>query len=330
MSRKQKANPSTDFAESVEKKAATVEAGAEMAEEPSSAASTTRYDTPAPAAPRLEAIDVPAAAAGVLPPWAVPWDMQPRAFPLVPVQSQARLLASRALAQAEINKFPEAQRPYLMARVNERTGAWYITSKPLAIDSDPLVQEVGTRLAAVKAKIDAIHPTLSFKQAVTIQKMWRRATIISKGKHENEARKVPNVKALEKVLFRALEFHASRRAAQLAAQARNARAQRHSLQQHSKPVALPDGRTIGTNKRWLKKIASKAIIRDGTQAAKAAAAQERARHTAVNKARRVQVAVSHNRKVNKKDLPAGTSVAERPQFASLAQIGAMPGAQVMQ
>lgn len=221
----------------------------------------------------------------------------------------AAIADGRAQLQLWISQQPENERGRYAIRVNPVTGRVSIFTKPLPVESDPFIVEQGSRIAAIRNKVNSMLPQLTGRQQAIIKAMEKRATERKKrGKPGVEA-KLPTIKQLDKILFRALEFFSARRAAQLNAQARAARTQRHGLQNHKTTVALADGRTVNRNKRWLKKRASQARIADAVADAKVAAAADRAVLTARNKANRVAIATSHGRKVNKKDLPPGTSVA---------------------
>jgi len=70
------------------------------------------------------------------------------------------------------------------------------------------------------------------------------------------------------------------------------------------PIALEDGTTVGTNKRYYKKIASNAVRKVAEQTAQAEAKAVRLQITKINKDRRIAVARAHDRKVNPKDTRA--------------------------
>lgn len=255
--------------------------------------------TPAPAAPMLNVVSGPIRARGGI------WD------PLA-MARQPMIDASRAAALRSLNALPEDLRPQYTTRVNQTTGNWYLARKPLAIQRDPYVKEMGARLAEVDAKLSALDGDLTERQRGIITKLKKRALFYVKGKKENLPRPQVSAKALDRVVFRALEMQAARRKAQLGAQERAARKQRHDLVGKKRTVALPNGQRVGYNMRAAKKAASDALINDNLAPLKEAAKAERAARTAVNKQRRVQYAQARNNKINPKDLPAGQRVTYQP------------------
>lgn len=307
MSRKQKSNPNADVAEAADQ----AEKKANIADPIDEDAVTQRYDAPlvnrgAQALPPV--VDVG------------PQVLSPnislignnrgsfrQASQLVNASFANQSMSSLSDAQATLARMPEAERAKYMVVSNRFTGLSYVRAKPLPIEKDPLVQEMGGRKAEIRAKLDTLKPVLSTRQNEIVEKMWRRATVIGKGAKANEERPIATAKNLDKVLFRALEFFSARRAAQLGAQARNARKQRHALQNHSKPVYLPNGGRVGLNKRHQKKMATSAIVKDAEGVARVQAKAERDARTARNKAARVAVAQAFGRKVRARDLPPGVS-----------------------
>jgi len=185
-----------------------------------------------------------------------------------------------------------------------RRGGVFLRGRPLEIESDPLVRQLATQTADVENKITSLLPTLTQKQRLRIQARMRNIKTVVKGKHRGTA-KIPTADQLQKVLFQTLELHASRRAAQLGAQARRARRERHALMQHKRGVDLPDGTTVGLNKRHYKKLATNAIQKAADAQAQAEKKALRVTLTNNNKQARVAVATAHGRKVNPKDrIPA--------------------------
>ncbi len=211
-----------------------------------------------------------------------------------------QIAANRAAAAAVVQAMPPADRARAVVRVDSRTGRPYIATRPLPVEMDPLVQQLSLQTADVVTKINSLYPTLSGKQQVYIKRRLETITHVRKGKHAGDV-KTPTSDQLNKVLFRALELHASRRAAQLGAQARRARRERHSLMQRARPIALEDGTTVGTNKRYYKKLASNAVRKVAEQTAQAEAKAVRLQITKINKDRRIAIARAHDRKVNVKD-----------------------------
>jgi len=279
-------------------------------------ASTVTYPGPAPASslPKLQVVDVPAGP--VLPPRLMYNGIYD------PMRAPAHIIqAGREQAQKALDEMDDDEAKMWTIAVDSRTGFSHLRRKVLSLQSDPFVKEMGQRLGEVKTKIASLLPDLTPRQRVILEKMMKRATQYNKGKKDREP-KQPSAKDMDKVLFRALEFQASRRAAQLRKQAMSARRERHALQQHKRPIALADGRTVGLNRRYQKKIMRAALISDAASAAKATARQEAAVLTQRNKAYRVAVARARNNKVNPKDLPAG-SVNNYSRFQSLDQVQAI-------
>jgi len=238
----------------------------------------------------------------------------------------ARVQAAREVAMDEYNRLPANDKPLFTVRVNNVTGTATLARKPLPVLMDPVVVELGDRLAKTKEKIDALKPILTPTQRIVIDKMIRRATFYTKGKKTDQP-KNPSVKDMDKVLFRAYEFFSARRAAQFGIQSRRAQKMRHDLVNKGRVITLTNGQRVGTNKRYAKKIASHAIINDAIAEAKGKAAAERALRTARNKMQRVNVALATGRKVSPKDLPPGTTV-QRSRFQDMPpgfQVG--PGVQ---
>lgn len=255
--------------------------------------------TPAPAAPSLNVVSGPIMARRGI------WD---------PMASYRQPLidAGRAEAMRNLQALPEDTRAQYTIRVNQTTGRWYLARKPLAIQRDPYVKEMGARIAEVDSKISALEGDLTERQRNIITKLKERATQYVKGKKKGLPRPQISAKALDRVVFRALEMQASRRKAQLGAQERAARKQRHDLVGKKRTVALPNGQRVGYNMRAAKKAASSALINDNLAPLKQAAKADRDARTALNKQRRVSYAQARNNKINPKDLPAGTRVTYQP------------------
>lgn len=215
--------------------------------------------------------------------------------------SRAAILAGgRQAAQRVIDSLPADVQQTVSVYTSPATGLSYLRNKPLPIDRDPLVQQLAVAQADIQSKINSLIPQLTIKQQDRIKRRWESITHVRKGKEAGKT-KVPTTDQLQKVLFQTLEMHASRRAAQLSAQARRAKRERHALMQRNRPIALEDGTTVGINKRYFKKIASNSVRKAGVYKAKQDAKAVRMEITAANKARRVAIAQSHNRKVNPKD-----------------------------
>lgn len=229
-----------------------------------------------------------------------------------PMAPAGVVAASRGAAAAYIASRSPAEQAQLMIRTNRYTGQSYAVMKPLAITTDPLVEHCRREKEETLVKVDALAKDLTTAQRTILNKQANRLITITKGRHAHEPRKNISCTGLQKLLYRALEMQAARRAAQLSAQARHARKERHSLMNKGRTVALPDGSTVGYNKRYEKKLASHAIINDAQAAAKAQAKAEREAHTALNKANRVAVAQAHGRKVSRKDLPANDPLRQAP------------------
>lgn len=284
-----------------------------------SEASTVTYPSPVP---KLQVVDVPAGP--VLPPRLMYGGIyDPQRAPSNIIQ------AGRAQAQAALDKMDDDEAKMWTIAVDSRTGFSHLRRKVLAVEDDPFVKEMGQRVGELKTKITKLLPDLTPRQRVIIEKMMRRATQYNKGKRDREP-KQPKAKDIDKVLFRALEFQASRRAAQLRKQAMSARRERHALQQKKRPIALANGQTVGLNRRYQKKVLRAALISDAASAAKATARQQAAMLTQRNKAHRVAVARARNIKVNPKDLPAGSvnNYSRFQSFEEVQAIGNLPDANV--
>jgi hypothetical protein len=212
-----------------------------------------------------------------------------------------QLTAARGTAMTFASTTPFGRESFVTSVQPGGTGRVFLRQKVLPIDNDPLVKQLALQEADVKAKIQALAPALTYRQNTILTKRMGRITTVTKGKKAGD-QKLPTGAQLNKVLFRAIEMHAKRRAAQLGAQARRARRERHALQQKGRVIALPDGTSVGFNKRAYKKSATSAIQQAANFAAKNEKKQLRDQLTANNKKNRVDVATSHGRKVNPKDL----------------------------
>lgn len=241
--------------------------------------------------------------------------------------SQAAIDAARTEGRRLLETIPANEAALYTIAVNSETGAARLMPKPTQVSNDAFVREMAQRRADLAKKVDAIWPELTIRQRRILEKMRQRLDFYVKGKKRGLQKPLTAV-AIDKVLFRALEFQSSRRAAQLAFQARAARKNRHALQQKKRPIMLESGQSVGKSRRHQKKMVTKALIGDATDAAKAQAKQERAVFTARNKQHRVAVALARNNKVNPKDLPPG-QVMQRQLFAPTAAIAGMPGAQIL-
>jgi hypothetical protein len=272
---------------------------------------TTIYKEPIENLPRLQTVDVPASifAGGPLPlggPGYIPFT-GPGAQGMYETSRaaraayEARLSVGRAAAQQALATLSPEERQRTIIRTDPRTGLSRLAARPLAVEMDPLVQQLSLQTADVENKIRSLIPTLTEKQKIYLDRRWETITHHRKGKKGGDP-KTPTTDQLNKLLFRALELHASRRAAQLGAQARRARRERHALQQKGRTIAMPDGSVVGTNKRHYKKLASNAVRKAGIQAAQAEAKAVRKNITQINKERRVAIARAHDRKVQPKDL----------------------------
>ena len=191
-----------------------------------------------------------------------------------------------------------------------RSGKGYLVSRVLP-PADPLIATLATNQNDVQQKIQALYPSLTPKQRMMIQKRWTSITTVMKGKPEKRGQpKLPSNAQLNKVLFMAHEFHAKRRAAQFAAQARRAAKERHSLVQHGRVlVGVAAGGEVvklGVNKRAYKKIATNNLRKLHLSAGQAEAKAVRLDLTNRYKAERVEIARRLNRKVNPKDLLPAT------------------------
>lgn len=212
----------------------------------------------------------------------------------------ARVATARANSMGLAANMPGGAGAYTTALVN-RGQRIIVRARPLPIESDPVVQQLALQKADVIAKLNALTPVLTAKQNQLIKRRLENITRVQKGKKKGDE-KTPSSDALQKLLFRALEMHASRRAAQLGAQARRARKERHALMSHQRGVALPDGTTVGLSRRYYKKRATGDIQTQANIEAKAEKKKLRLQLTKINKDRRVLIAQKHNRKVNPKDL----------------------------
>lgn len=281
---------------------------------PEEAPSTQVYPTPASMAASPQAFS-PAPATPIL-------DVVPATNMRLPIRGgvyDPRLLArmpmlnaSRAAAMASLNSLPESERPKYVVRVNSTTGNWYLARRPLAIQQDPFVKEMGARLAEVDAKLVALQGDLTERQLKILTKLKTRATTYVKGEKKGLPRPQVSAKALDRLLFRALEMQASRRRAQLGLQMRSARKQRHDLVDKKRTVQLADGSTVNYNKRAQKKLATSARVKDSVAEAKAAARADRQVLTQRNKAERIAIAQAHNNKPNRRDLPPGAALTYNP------------------
>jgi len=255
--------------------------------------------TPAPAAQQLQIATPPIMARrGVWDPFAA--------------AREPMLLESRAAAMRSYNALSEDVRPQYTIRVNKTTGTWYLARKPLALSNDPYVKEMGARIAEADAKVSALEGDLTERQRTVLAKLRNRAINYVKGPKKSNPRPSVSAKALDRLVFRALEFQASRRKAQLGVQERAARKQRHDLVGKKRTIGLPNGQRVGYNMRAAKKAASDAIIGDNMGPLKEAAKAERAARTALNKQRRVSYAQARNNKINAKDLPPGSGIVRQP------------------
>jgi len=266
---------------------------------------TTVYNNPPlPAIPRLETVDVPRSIfAGQALPLGGPGYVTPtfEASRAAAAARAAMLERGRLEAADYLSRESPEVRAQTMIRTNQRTGVSHLVARPQPVEMDPLVQQLALQQAEVNSKINSLLPVLTMKQRLLIKRRLETITHYRKGKRAGDV-KSPTTDQLHKVLFRALELHASRRAAQLGAQARRAKRERHALQQKGRPVDLPDGTTVGNNKRYLKKIASNSVRKVGIQQAQNEAKAIRLTYTQANKERRVAIARAHGRKIQPKDL----------------------------
>lgn len=154
--------------------------------------------------------------------------------------------------------------------------------------SDPLVQHSIGAFENATAKIQQLKVDMTAKQRIRIDRRLRSISFYRKGKKESEA-KSPSVAQVNKVLYLAFEMNASRRRAQLGAQMRRARAERHSLVQKKRTLALPDGSVINYNKRAAKKEYADAVRKQAKQEASANIQVANASATERNKATRAAV-----------------------------------------
>lgn len=212
---------------------------------------------------------------------------------------EATLIQNRALAMQAAANLPGGAGNYIPYIMRNSLGA--LRTRPLPIENDPLVNQLAIQQNDVASKIQALLPVLTIKQAAKINARMENITKVQKGKKRGQP-KTPTQDQLQKVLFRALEFHASRRAAQLGAQARRARRERHALMNHQRGVAMADGTTVGLSRRYYKKRATSEIQRNADEQAKAEKKALRLQLTKINKDNRVAIARAHERKINPKDL----------------------------
>lgn len=299
MSRKNKGNPNADVGEAITKRA--VEEKEQMGID-----ELFRAESAAPAGPLMQTEPAPPAPGTYVGGVGTMELGRMTAYGPAAFLSPAQLALARQRALQSYNALSDEQKAKYTFRINPN-GTSTLVERPLQIEKDPLIQEVGTRVAEISAKVAALGPVLTDRQQGIITKMFARAQKYSKGKKEG-LKKPASIKAYDKILMRALEFYSERRAAQLNRQARIARTQRMGLKAKNKPIALSDGRTVGINKRWLKKRATAAIKKDAMNGAKDQAAAERAAMTARNKATRVAVAQAHGRKISKRDSPTGAAI----------------------
>lgn len=258
----------------------------------SSGEETVVYDNPT--LPRLNLAPAPAA----IVPFATAANY-PAAYFAARAAEDARIAQGRLDAGAYMtanNLNPANLTTYIGA-----SGLVRIRNRVLPNETDPLVQQLALQQADVVTKINALKNNLTIKQQLYLQRRLENITKVQKGKKRGE-NKIPTTDQLQKVLFRALELNASRRAAQLGAQARRARRERHALQNHQRGVAMPDGTTVGLSKRHYKKRATSEIQRAADANAQAEKKALRLQLTKINKDARVAIARAHERKVNPKDL----------------------------
>lgn len=208
----------------------------------------------------------------------------------------------KALQDLELRKQFLASQPDLAPGTTTfmRGGKLYTRQGP-AFATDPLVRDIGGRVANVGHRIGLLVPDLTQKQAIRLTKRWKAITLVQKGKHKMDE-KVPTTAQLDKVLFLAYELHAQRRSAQFTAQRLRARRERHALQQHKKTVIDEAGNTINYNQRHYKKLAGSRLREVALSAGVAEARQLRNQISTRNKARRVAIAQKRGTKVNPKDL----------------------------
>jgi len=168
--------------------------------------------------------------------------------------------------------------------------------------SDPLVGDLAAQYAKTVSTINALKPIMTEKQKSYIGKRLETITHVRKGRKAGTV-KTPTTAQLQKVLMRAHELAASRRRAQMTAQVKRARAERHALVRSGRTIYTPNG-TVGYNRRHSKKLASNAIKAKGIADAKAEAKAGRANITAINKQYRRDVAAVYNRKPPKEKAAA--------------------------
>lgn len=254
------------------------------------------YDQPLPPPPYMAPLPAPPPAPAYVPYAPPPGYWEQRAA-YAAAQQRSRALALEAAARTD-------RGAGAFTVVNLSGARATLREKRLPIETDPLVRQLASQKADVVAKLNQLMPVLTFKQAEKIKGRLDNISRYMKGKKRGQT-KEPTQDQLQKVLFRALEMHAARRAAQLGAQARRARKERHALQNHKRGIALPDGTTIGNNKRHYKKLATNALqkVSDGQVAQEKRAL--RLQLTNQNKQERMAVAAAHDRKINPKDrIPA--------------------------
>ncbi len=166
-----------------------------------------------------------------------------------------------------------------------------------SIQSDPLLGDLKKQYADATAQISSLKQIMTEKQKEYIDKRIQTITHTRKGKKAGEV-KTPTTAQIQKVLMRAHELAASRRRAQLTAQVKRARAERHSLMKSKRIIYTTEG-PVGANRRYYKKVASNDPIKRQMLAAKADAKQLRAQLTNINKADRLAVAQKYGRKLPK-------------------------------
>jgi len=170
-----------------------------------------------------------------------------------------------------------------------------------SMQSDPLIADLSTQYNKAVQSISVLKGNLTEKQKKYIDKRLETITHKRKGRNAGEV-KTPTTAQIQKVLMRAHELAASRRRAQMTAQVKRARAERHALMQSKRPIYTTEG-TVGYNKRYGKKLASNAVKAQGIAEAKAEAKKARANITAENKRDRAAVAQKYGRKAPREKQP---------------------------
>jgi hypothetical protein len=265
----------------------TVEVGQVIAEQVSmaeaAAQETIPYTAPLPPIPRMTTVDVPRLDYRR---FDDAYFAQRQAEDAAAAQQAAQIGVWRAQTAANLaaGGYGETMIPF--ARGNRM----FVRDRPLrpAIASDPLVVNLQQTFAAASGKIDELKVDMTDKQKLRIDRRMRAISFVRKGKREGE-RKVPTSAQLQKVIYLAYEMHASRRRAQLGAQMRRARAERHSLVQKKRTVAMPDGSVINYNQRAAKKEYSNAVKKDQQWVRDQQAKRIRQEQSAQNKAIRAQI-----------------------------------------